>query len=95
MQRATFVWMLVAPVAVHASDLANVVADAAWGARDAAASYAPASTLNQYAAEYLAVAGARGGVRGAIETPIPDDRMRLPIRWDMFCRENPLAKGCM
>ncbi|MBA3459285.1 MAG: hypothetical protein H0T46_04945 [Deltaproteobacteria bacterium] len=56
---------------------------------------ASATPLNQYASADLVVAGTRGALRGAIESLIPDDRLRLPIRWDTLCCQNPLAKGCI
>jgi hypothetical protein len=57
--------------------------------------FAPGATLNQSKPGDLCRAGARGGVQGALAADLDDRRPRPPIRFDIECQQNPLAKGCM
>ena len=55
-----------------------------------------AAPLNQWLPGDVVLAAARGGVRGAVDGPVPDDRVpAAPAKWDAVCRGNPLAKGCI
>lgn len=56
---------------------------------------APGATLSQWKPADLCRAGARGGVQGALAPDLDDRRPRPPIRFDMECQRNPLAKGCL
>jgi hypothetical protein len=56
---------------------------------------APGAALNQWQPGDLCRAGARGGIHGALSPDRDDLRPRPPIRFDMECQRDPLAKGCM